>query len=108
MITIEQQRAEMRQEISDEVDNLTLDKFLRRAKNKYLSLVFPYNREIIELPDDRAREWQTRCAIELYNLDGNENITSYSENGLSESYGRAGISQDLLNELPPPQAGVIK
>lgn len=108
MITIEKQRAEMRQEISGEVDNLTLDKFLRRAKNKYLSLVFPFNREITELPDDRAREWQTRCAIELYNLDGNENITSYSENGLSESYGKAGISQDLLNELPPPQVGVIK
>ena len=42
----------------------------------------------------------------MYNNIGNENVTSYSENGLSESYGKAGISQDLLNELPPAKAGV--
>ena len=41
---------------------------------------------------------QTKCAIELYNGIGKENVTSYSENGLSESYEKAGISKDLLNE----------
>ena len=46
--------------------------------------------------------------FKLYNLNGDENLTSYSENGLSETYAKAGISQDLLNELPPPEAGVIK
>ena len=81
---------------------------LKRAKQRYLNLVYPFNREINELPDDRAVEWQTKCAIELYNLEGNENVTSYSENGLSESREKAGLSQDLLNELPPAKAGVPK
>lgn len=79
---------------------------LRKAKYRYLSLVYPFNREITDLPDDRARQWQTACAIELYNVAGDENLTAYSENGLSESYAKAGISQDLLNELPPAKAGV--
>ncbi len=96
----------MRQEISDDVEYAVLKKLLKRAKNRYFSLVYPFNKTITELPDDRARDWQTRCAIELYNLDGDENLTSYSENGLSESYARAGLSPDLLNELPPPKAGV--
>lgn len=88
-------------------DDIFTDK-LEDAKNKYLELVYPFNPEIEDLPNDRAKSWQTRCAIELYNQIGNENVTSYSENGLSESYDKAGISQDLLNELPPPKAGVPK
>ena len=70
---------------------------LKQAKQRYLNLVYTF---------DRAREWQTKCAIELYKLAGNENLTSWSENGVSESYARAGLSQDLLNELPPAKAGV--
>ncbi len=112
MITEEEQLKEMRIEILEKVKDDSKDEVfkikLKRAKQRYLRLVYPFNREITELPDDRAKDWQTKCAIELYNLAGDENLTSYSENGLSESYARAGISQDLLNELPPPVAGVIK
>ena len=71
-----------------------------------MSLVYPYDRTITELPDDRARGWQTECAIELYKLGDDDNYTSYSENGLSWSKAKAGLSQDLLNELPPAKAGV--
>lgn len=102
----------MRLEILENEEDDSLDSIfkikLEDAKYEYLRLVYPYNSEIEELPNDRARNWQTRCAIELYNLIGNENVTSYSENGLSESYDKAGISQDLLNELPPAKAGVPK
>lgn len=108
----EEQIKEMRLEILENEEDTSQDsifkKKLKRAKNRYLSLVYPFDRNITELPDDRAKEWQTACAIELYNMEGDENLTSYSENGLSESYAKAGLSQDLLNELPPPQAGVIK
>ena len=110
MITEEEQLKEMRIEILEKVKDDSKDEVfkikLKRAKQRYLRLVYPFNREITELPDDRAKDWQTKCAIELYNLAGDENLTSYSENGLSETYARAGISQDLLNELPPPEAGV--
>ena len=81
---------------------------LEDAKYEYLRLVYPFNQEIKVLPNDRAKSWQTKCAIELYNLIGNENVISYSENGLSESFEKAGISKDLLNELPPAKAGVPK
>lgn len=110
MITEEEQLKEMRIEILENVEDTSKDEVfkikLKRAKQRYLRLVYPFNRKIVELPDDRVRDWQTKCAIELYNLAGDENLTSYSENGLSETYARAGISQDLLNELPPPEAGV--
>ena len=110
MITEEQQLKEMRIEIledsSDKSKDEVFKRMLNKAKNRYLNLVYPFNREITELPDDRARNWQTDCAIELYNLDGDENLTSYSENGLSESYGKAGLSEGLLSQLPPAKAGV--
>ena len=110
MIDEEQQLKEMRMEIlgnsSDASKDETFKRMLKRAKNRYLNLVYPFDKDITELPDDRAREWQTSCAIELYKLDGDENLTSYSENGLSESYGKAGLSEGLLSELPPAKAGV--
>ena len=112
MVTEQQQLEEMRQEILGDKSNASEDetfkRMLKKAKNRYLNLVYPFDREITELPDDRARNWQTDCAIELYNLDGDENLTSYSENGLSESYGKAGLSEGLLSELPPAKAGVPK
>lgn len=112
MIDEEQQLKEMRIEIlgdsSNDSEDETFKRMLKKAKNRYLNLVYPFNKEITELPDDRARNWQTDCAIELYNLDGDENLTSYSENGLSESYGKAGLSEGLLSQLPPAKAGVPK
>ena len=100
----------MRLEILENIDDDSQDEIfkikLEDAKYIYLRLVYPYNPEIEELPNDRAKNWQTKCAIELYKLMGKENVTSYSENGLSETYGKAGLSQDLLNDLPPARAGV--
>ena len=80
--------------------------FLQRGKLRWLRLVYPFDDSVTELPDDKALDWQTDCAIELYNLDGNEGLKSYSENGLRESYTKAGLSEDLVNELPPPHGGV--
>lgn len=111
MITEEKQLQRMRRKILKDSSNSSLDEdfkdCLEDAKFRYLRLVYPYRyREMTELPDESAKNWQTKCAIELYKLDGDENTISYAENGLSETYARAGISQDLLNELPPPEAGV--
>ena len=112
MITEQQQLEKMRRKIlgnsSDDSKDEDFKDCLESAKNRYLNLVYPFDREIVELPDDRAKNWQTDCAIELYNLDGDENLTSYSENGLSESYGKAGLSEGLLSQLPPAKAGVPK
>lgn len=102
----------MRLEILEDATNESEDDIfkikLEDAKYEYLRLVYPYNPEIEELPNDRAKNWQTKCAIELYNLMGDENVIQCSENGLSETKAKAGLSQDLLNSLPPAKAGVPK
>ena len=112
-MTEEEQIKEMRKEFIDELQGIEDDSLdetfkakLRRAKSRYLSLVYPFDRNITELPDDRAKNWQTECAIELYKLGDEEDYISYSENGLSYSKAKAGISEDLLNQLPPARAGV--
>ena len=109
-MTEEEQIKEIRQEILENIDDSCQDELfkikLKRAKYIYLGLVYPYDKDIIELPDDRAKSWQTDCAIELYNLGDDFNVTQYSENGLSETYSKAGLSQDLLDRLPPAKAGV--
>lgn len=111
-ISEDDQLEEMRVEILNNFTDGSMDEIfkikLKRAKQIYLSLVYPYNREITELPNNRAKEWQTACAIELYNMHGDENVIQYSENGLSETRAKAGLSQDLLNLLPPAKAGVPK
>lgn len=100
----------MRLKILDKIDDASQDEIfkinLKDAKFAYLRLVYPYHPDIEELPNDRARDWQTRCAIEIHELDGEFNVTSYSENGLQEVYSKSGLSKDLLNELPPSHAGV--
>lgn len=112
MITEEQQLEKMRRKILENSSDTSKDEVfkdhLESAKNRYLNLVYPFDRNITELPDDRAKNWQTDCAIELYKLDGDENLTSYSENGLRESYEKAGLSNGLLSQLPPAKAGVPK
>jgi hypothetical protein len=114
-ITEETQLQEMRLLILGDSTNTEKDEYfqyyLKQAKNTYLNLVFPFNHTITELPDDRAAEWQTKAAIELYNLSDDvfgdrKNMASYSENGLQITFAKAGLSKDLLSELPPSRAGV--
>lgn len=91
----------------DSVTDETLGLYLEDAKYTYLSLVYPFDRDIDELPDNRAKAWQTKCAVELYLLKDKKNLSRYSENGLSEGYGKAGLSADLLKELPPARGKVM-
>lgn len=66
-----------------------------------LSILFPF-RDFSEMHlPKKYSNWQIRCCIELYNLSGKTDIASYSENGLSWSKFKSGLSSDLLNELTP-------
>ena len=112
MKTQEQLLERMRLEIlGDKTDTSKDDIFkirLEDAQEIYLTTVYPFNHSISEMPSERSQNWQVRCAIELYNLteDGLSNAIQYSENGLSIMFAKAGLSKDLLSELPPPRAGV--
>ena len=102
----------MRLEILEDAEDSSCDEIftlkLEDAKYEYLRLVYPFNPEIEELPNDRAKNWQTKCAIELYRLMGEEGVIQYSENGLTIIKAKSGLSKDLINELPPAKAGVPK
>ena len=89
----------------DEVFKIMLDD----AEVVALNTLYPYDKKIKYMPEDkRFRNWQTRCAIELYGKIGNSNVLSYSENGLSVTYLTGLISNSLMNELGPSKAGVIR
>ena len=66
-----------------------------------LSILFPFE-DFSEMSfPKKYYNWQIRCCVELYNNTGATNIASYSENGLSWTKFKDGLSQDLLNELMP-------
>ena len=86
---------------SDDIFEFKLDE----AKSIALDILYPFDKEA-ELPDTwRMNMWLVRCAIELYNKIGSENVQSYTENGFNVSYLSGLISKTLLNELIP-KAGV--
>lgn len=90
---------------SDTKDNVFKSK-LDDAEIVALNALYPYNDTIQELPQNkRLKNWQVRCAIELYKKMGTTNIQSYSENGLSVTFLTGLISKELMNELVP-KAGV--
>lgn len=103
-MTLEQQLKKMRLEILNDIDNTSKDEiFLSKlddAKWIALDTLYPFNKEITELPD-RYLNWQVRCAIELYELIGQNGYISYSENGLSYSRASEYVSKQLMNELTP-------
>lgn len=106
-----QQLKRMRREVLGDTSNTELDDTFKDklddAKLVFLNKVYPYDKNETEIPP-RYIGWQTRCAIELYNLEEDGDFISYSENGLSWSKDASGLSSKLLDELPPPQAGVPK
>ena len=64
-----------------------------------LSILFPF-KDFSNIPfPNKYYNWQIRCCVELYNMADASNIASYSENGLSWTKFKSGLSQDLLNEL---------
>ena len=66
-----------------------------------LSILFPFEDFSEKSFPKRYYNWQLRCCVELYGMEGTSNIASYSENGLSWTKFKSGLSNDLLNELIP-------
>ena len=108
---LEKQLVTMRRVILSDCFDKSLDAVFKDriedAKYVFLDRVYPYDKEITEIPP-RYNNWIARCAIELYNLSEDGDYSSYSENALAWTRAEIGLSKKLLNELPPPQAGVPK
>lgn len=80
----------------DDIFNIMLS----RANETLLNLLYPYHedRTGLEAPTSYAN-WIVKCAIELYGNLGEEGYTSYSENLLSWTKEKSGISKDLILEV---------
>ena len=81
-----------------------------KALHIYLSRVFPYQHDIVKIPDDRPRDkiWVKRCMIEILamnNIVGDMPLTAYKENGISFTFSENSLSSGLMNDLPPPVVG---
>lgn len=110
----EEQLKKMRLEILGDVANQSKDEEFKSklddAEIVALNTLYPYDltKTTIDAENNkRLANWQTRCAIELYNKIDSTNVQSYSENGLSVTYLTGLISSELLNELVP-KAGIPK
>lgn len=106
---LDSQLKEMRLEILGDVEDDDNDELftlmLKKAQYIALEILYPFDKEIMELPMRIREDWQVRCAVELYNSIGEAGYRSYSENGLSYSKDSGSVSEQLLKELVP-NAGV--
>lgn len=85
----------------DEEDEL-LEALLENARAIQLNALFPYDdKATVSEENFRLRNWQVRCAKELYESSDRSGVQSYSENGLNVSYFANIISTSLLMELTP-------
>ena len=76
-----------------------LTDLLNDTKFICLSLLFPYEDYAeYELPT-RYYNWQLRACVELYNLADKLSIKDYSENGISWSRLKDGLSAYLTGEI---------
>lgn len=95
-------RIELLQDATDESCDDVFKIKLKQAKYIALETLYPFDKDIDELPQRVNDSWQIRCAIELYNQQGTEGYSQYSENGLSWSKAGGGlISRELMEELVP-------
>ena len=97
---IEQMRIILLKNKDDDSQDDLFQVYLQNALAIQLNTLFPYDKNAkIDEKDFRMRNWQVRCAIELYNATDRSGVQSYSENGLSVSYYEGIVSSSLLNEL---------
>ena len=102
----------MRLEIlGDKADNSMDNEFkskLDDAEIVALDALYPFDGKKQKLPvTRRLKNWQVRCAIELYKAMEHVGVQSYSENSLLVSYLTSLVSSSLMGELIP-KAGVPK
>ena len=75
-----------------------------------LNLRYP-TQDIFEIPENflrKHRTWIFRCIQEHIDKEGMGNATSYSENGVSITFDKSGLSKDILSEITPlAKIGVV-
>lgn len=112
-MTHEEQLTQMRIVIlndeNDDSKDSVFDVMLNNAKAIALNTLYPFDKTITDIDETnfRLRNWQVRCATELYEAIGKNGLQSYTENGLSVTYFQNLISPILYRELVPKAGAPI-
>lgn len=90
------------------MDATDIDLLFDEACDIYINTKYPFNDicEVSEKDFKKHPTWFLRCMQEIINLKGISNLVGYSENGISFKYDKAGLSNDLMDEIIG-EAGVI-
>lgn len=79
------------------------------AQDIFLNLKYPFEYDIdeatIELENKKHPTWCLRCMQEMIDKLGITNVIGYSENGVSVTFDKTGLSQSLIDEIVA-QAGI--
>lgn len=69
-----------------------------------LNLRFPYHHDVMEIPEqylNRHKTWILRAMQEHISSEGMDNVIAYTENGVSITFDKTGLSKDLIKEIIP-------
>lgn len=74
----------------------------------YINTKYPFSDvcEVTEKDLKKHPTWFLRCIQEMIDKEGISNVIGYSENGVSMTFDKTGLSQSLLDEIIG-EAGVI-
>ena len=99
---IEMLRVLVLRDLEDDSQDTLFNVLLQNARAIQLNALFPYDDSAtVDENNFRLRNWQVRCAKELYDGCDRSGVQSYSENGLNVSYFANIVSQSLMMELTP-------
>ena len=99
---IEMLRILVLRDLNDDSQDQLFEVLLKNARAIQLNALFPFDDSATVAEDNfRLRNWQVRCAKELYDGSDRSGVQSYSENGLNVSYYANIVSQSLMTELTP-------
>lgn len=80
-----------------------LDLLYDMALDIFLNTKYPFRDEVsdedIQSAIQKHSTWCLRCMQEMIEKMGISNVVGYSENGVSITFDKAGISQSLLDEI---------
>lgn len=103
----------MKEDFHKKYNYLTIeqvDDLYRCSLNLYLSLSFPFDRTIMEIPEEYARDVGLirKIMTETLERKGLSSVTAYSENGMNFTFDNAHISKQLLSMITPKAKVVNK
>lgn len=88
----------------DYLDNMDITLLVNRAKSICVERLYGSNLTInysnFDWSTHRFDMWILDCVDELIERLGVSSVVAYKENGMSWDFGRAGVSQALLDRIP--------